>query len=109
MFKQISKILATSLIATATFSANAQLTESSQITTITPGSSSIRVEGPTGNPGNCGRQGLYVLTFDNPRNRELYAGLLTAKASGADVRLFVSGCIQDGAQNLAEIRSIIIQ
>ena len=87
-----------------------QLTTSGVITTITPGSGSIRVEGNfTGNPGGCTNGSLYVLLYSNERYKELYAGLLTAKATQEPVRLFLGPCVTDGSQNIGEIKSIIIQ
>ena len=85
------------------------LTASGVITEISPGSASIRVSGLTGNPDSCTRANLFVLEYNNARYKELYAGLLTAYASGNNVRLFVNGCVNDGPLNLASIKSVILQ
>ena len=87
----------------------AGLTAPTKIAEITPGSTSVRVSGPTGNPDACTDANLYVLLYTNTRYKELYAGLLTAYALGSNVQLFVNGCVNDGPRNLANIKSIILK
>lgn len=100
-------LLSLAVASGSTFAAG--LTASGVITEITPGSASIRVAGLIGNPDLCTFPNLFVLEYTNARYKELYAGLLTAYASGNNVRLFVNGCVDDGPLNLADIKSIILQ
>jgi len=45
------------------------------------------------NPDNCtGGSSFYILSQDNEDFRNIYAGLLTAFASGREVRFFLLGC-----------------
>jgi len=73
--------------------------------------SSVQVRGSfTGDPDSCGDTDAYILESTDPNFRNLYAGLLTALASGSEARLFVVGCVANtpGTRNRPSIKSITV-
>lgn len=109
------KLFSAVLALAATLSANPAFakgnTSFGKIESLNAGSA-IQIRGTmSGDPDACGDTDAYILEETDPNFKNLYAGLLTALASGANARLNVDGCVQNAAmtKNRPSVKSITVE
>ena len=65
----------------------------------------VRMTSHNQNPDGCPASSFFGLAQDNPNYKIIYATLMTAQASGATVRFWLSGCSGQN-NNYPEITSV---